>query len=165
MPSSLSRYSLADWHPKKLFFQILWCIFEIIQFIHIYPLFQAHGPSLRHILDKVTWWHFQSTSKEVIWSNLLWSQRTVRVISSNLGYWGQESKKEWCHSYQTFFCWFLWSVEQVIQRPLKCQSQGWSYVRFVYIISIGFKSDYSMLSIKRPVLLNDLVWIFPKSRY
>ena len=25
------------------------------------------GWSLRHVLDKVTWWHFQSTSKEVIW--------------------------------------------------------------------------------------------------
>ena len=25
------------------------------------------GRSLRHFLDKVTWWHFQSTSKEVIW--------------------------------------------------------------------------------------------------
>ena len=27
----------------------------------------AHGRSLRHFLDKVSWWHFQSTSKEVIW--------------------------------------------------------------------------------------------------
>jgi hypothetical protein len=23
---------------------------------------------MRHVVDKVTWWHFQSTSKEVIWS-------------------------------------------------------------------------------------------------
>ena len=37
--------------------------FEMIQFVHLYPL----GQSLRHILDKVTYWHFQSTSKEVIW--------------------------------------------------------------------------------------------------
>ena len=35
--SSLSRYSSA---PKtKRIFQMLWCIFEIIQFIHFYPLF------------------------------------------------------------------------------------------------------------------------------
>ena len=27
----------------------------------------ALGRSLRHFLDKVTWWHFQSTSKQVIW--------------------------------------------------------------------------------------------------
>merc|ERR1711940_254468 len=36
----------------------------------IYPLLSsvlALGQSLRHFLDKVTWWHFQSTSKEVIW--------------------------------------------------------------------------------------------------
>ena len=31
----------------------------------IYPLLS--GCSLRHALDKVTWWHFQSTSKEVNW--------------------------------------------------------------------------------------------------
>ena len=37
----------------------------------IYPLLStvlALGRSLRHFLDKVTWWHFQSTSKEVIWT-------------------------------------------------------------------------------------------------
>ena len=37
----------------------------------IYPLLSAVlalGQSLRHFLDKVTWWHFQSTSKEVIWT-------------------------------------------------------------------------------------------------
>ena len=36
----------------------------------IYPFLSAVlalGRSLRHFLDKVTWWHFQSTSKEVIW--------------------------------------------------------------------------------------------------
>ena len=36
----------------------------------IYPLLSAVlalGQSLRHFLDKVSWWHFQSTSKEVIW--------------------------------------------------------------------------------------------------
>ena len=27
----------------------------------------ALGQSLRHFLDNFTWWHFQSTSKEVIW--------------------------------------------------------------------------------------------------
>jgi hypothetical protein len=35
----------------------------------IYPLLSAVlalGESLRHFLDKFTWWHFQSTSKEVI---------------------------------------------------------------------------------------------------
>jgi hypothetical protein len=26
------------------------------------------GRFVRLVLDKVTWWHFQSTSKEVIWS-------------------------------------------------------------------------------------------------
>jgi hypothetical protein len=25
---------------------------------------------MRHVLDKVTWWHFQSTSKKVIWFNI-----------------------------------------------------------------------------------------------
>jgi hypothetical protein len=29
----------------------------------VYPI----GGSLRHYLDKVTWWRFQSISKEVIW--------------------------------------------------------------------------------------------------
>ena len=37
LPSSLSRYSSA---PKtKIIFQMLWCVFEIIQFIHFYPMF------------------------------------------------------------------------------------------------------------------------------
>ena len=39
----------------------------MIQYIHFYLLFQALGRSLRQCLDKVTWWHFQITSKEVIW--------------------------------------------------------------------------------------------------
>ena len=36
----------------------------------IYPLLSAVlalGQSLRHFLDKITWWHFQSTSIEVSW--------------------------------------------------------------------------------------------------
>jgi len=36
----------------------------------IYPLYPpkyAHGRSLRHILDKITKWHFLRTSNEVIW--------------------------------------------------------------------------------------------------
>ena len=56
LPSSLFRYSLA---PKtKRIFQMLWCVFEMIQFIHFYPLFEALGRSLRHNLDKVILWHF-----------------------------------------------------------------------------------------------------------
>ena len=34
----------------------------------IYPPKYAHGRSLRHILDKITKWHFLRTSNEVIWS-------------------------------------------------------------------------------------------------
>ena len=49
------------------YFHFLWAEMEIIQFIHFYLLFKAHGRSLRHVLDKITWWHFQITSKEVIW--------------------------------------------------------------------------------------------------
>ena len=33
----------------------------------IYPLLSAFLSTWRHILDKVTWWHLQSTSNEVIW--------------------------------------------------------------------------------------------------
>ena len=65
LPSSLSRYSSA---PKtKRILQMLWCIFKTIQFVYFYPQFLALGQSLRHVLDKVTWWHFQSTSKKAIW--------------------------------------------------------------------------------------------------
>ena len=42
-------------------------LFEKIQFILFYPLVQAHGWSLIHILDKIPKWHFHSTSKEVFW--------------------------------------------------------------------------------------------------
>ena len=35
----------------------------------IYPLLSAFLSTWRHILDKVTWWHLQSTSNEVIWPN------------------------------------------------------------------------------------------------
>ena len=36
-------------------------------------------------------------------------------------------------------------------------------VPFYYVFSkVGLVSKYSKLSIKRPVLSNDLVWIFPK---
>ena len=31
---------------------------------------KALGQSLRHFLDKDTWWHFQSNSKEVIWPQI-----------------------------------------------------------------------------------------------
>ena len=70
---ALLRMSLAHGYFRIflnkhfLICQMLWCLFEIIQFIHFYPLFQALGRSLRQFLDKVTWWHFKSTSKEVIW--------------------------------------------------------------------------------------------------
>ena len=36
----------------------LWAEMEIILFIHFYPPKYAHGRSLRHILDKITKWHF-----------------------------------------------------------------------------------------------------------
>ena len=65
MPSNLSTYSWAL--KRKRISQMLWCIFEKNP---IYPRLSAvlaHGQSLRHFLNKVTWWHFQSTSKEVIW--------------------------------------------------------------------------------------------------
>ena len=31
---------------------------------------------MRHVLDKVSWWHFQSTSKKVIWS------KNIKVITT-----------------------------------------------------------------------------------
>ena len=57
--------------PKqKEVFQMLWCIFEKNP---IHPLWSAGlGWSVRHFLDKVTWWHFQSTLKEVIWPQIFW---------------------------------------------------------------------------------------------
>ena len=33
----------------------------------------AHGRSLRHILDKITKWHFLRTSNEVIWPKNFWN--------------------------------------------------------------------------------------------
>ena len=55
-------------HPKqKEFFKC----YDAFLKNPIYPLLSAAlalGGNLRHFLDKVTWWHFQSTSKEVfIW--------------------------------------------------------------------------------------------------
>ena len=49
---------------------MLGCNFEIIQCIHFYLLFSALGQSLRLVLVKSTWWHFQSTSKKVIWPQI-----------------------------------------------------------------------------------------------
>jgi hypothetical protein len=45
----------------------LWAEMEIILFIYFYPPKYAHGRSLRHILEKVTKWHFLRTSNEFIW--------------------------------------------------------------------------------------------------
>ena len=45
---------------------MLGLLFDIIQFIQFYPLVQALGQSLIHILDILTQWHFHSTSNEVI---------------------------------------------------------------------------------------------------
>ena len=45
----------------------LWAEMEIMLFIQFYPPKYAHGRSLRHILDKITKWHFLRTSNEVIW--------------------------------------------------------------------------------------------------
>ena len=45
----------------------LWAEMEIILFNHFYPPKYAHGRCLRHILDKITKWHFLRTSNEVIW--------------------------------------------------------------------------------------------------
>ena len=42
----------------------LWAEMKIILFIHFYPLRQALGRSLKHILDKDTEWNFHSTSNE-----------------------------------------------------------------------------------------------------
>ena len=39
-----------------------------IYFFHFYPPVLVPGWSLRHILDKVTQWHFYITSKEVSWT-------------------------------------------------------------------------------------------------
>ena len=38
---------------------MLLLLFEVIQFIHFYPLGEALGQGLRHVLDKITWWCFQ----------------------------------------------------------------------------------------------------------
>ena len=45
----------------------VWGEMEIILFKYFYPPKHAHGRSLRHILDKITKWHFLGTSNEVIW--------------------------------------------------------------------------------------------------
>ena len=45
----------------------LWAEMEVILIIHFYPPIYAHGRSLRHILDKITKWHFLRASNEVIW--------------------------------------------------------------------------------------------------
>ena len=41
-------------------------------FIHFYPLGLVLGQSLRHILDKVSKWHFLSTSNKGIWPKKFW---------------------------------------------------------------------------------------------
>ena len=51
-----------------IFGHFQWAEIEIIQFIHFYPSKYAHG--LRHILDKITKWHFLRTSNEVIWPKI-----------------------------------------------------------------------------------------------
>ena len=48
----------------------LWAEMEIILSIHFYPPKYAHGRSLRHILDKITKWHFLRTSNKVIWPKI-----------------------------------------------------------------------------------------------
>ena len=48
----------------------------------IYPLLStvlALGQSLIHFLDKVTWWHFHSTSKEVIWPKKMLKYSKITV--------------------------------------------------------------------------------------
>jgi hypothetical protein len=50
-----------------IFGHFLWAEMEILLFIHFYPPKYALGRSLRHILDKITKWHFLKTSNEVIW--------------------------------------------------------------------------------------------------
>ena len=66
LPSSIARNSSAP--NAKRFFEILWGIFEIIQFILSDKHLDRAGRSLRHFLDKVKEWHFHCTSNEVIWS-------------------------------------------------------------------------------------------------
>ena len=39
--------------------------------IIILYIFYAHGQSLRHILAKITKWHFYSNSIEVVWSKII----------------------------------------------------------------------------------------------
>ena len=45
----------------------------VIRVIHFHLLFLALGWSQRHALNKVTWWHFQSTSKEVSLSQIFFN--------------------------------------------------------------------------------------------
>ena len=65
--TELELYFFSIQNNTKIHFEFLRSIFEINLFIHFYPHGYAHGQSLRHILDKITKWHFHSTSNEVIW--------------------------------------------------------------------------------------------------
>ena len=80
------------------YFHFLWAEMEIIQFIQFYLLLKALGRSLLHVLDKITWWHFQRTSKEVIWpqnflnymqgSNLIkLDSHQSKIITKTLLFW------------------------------------------------------------------------------
>ena len=64
LPFSIARNSLAP--NAKRIFEILWGIVEIIQFILSAMQLDGARQSLRHFLDKVKEWHFNSTSNEVI---------------------------------------------------------------------------------------------------
>jgi len=68
----------------------LWAEMEIILFIHFYPPKYAHGRSLRHILDKITKWHFLRTSNEVIWPKIFLNsinglKSAILAISPEIG--------------------------------------------------------------------------------
>ena len=52
------------------YFHFLWAEMEIIQLIHLIHCFKHMDGALIHFLDKITRWHFQSTSKEIIWPKM-----------------------------------------------------------------------------------------------
>ena len=93
---------------KQKSFLFVWGIFEIIPFIHFYPL----GWSLRHMLDKVPKWHFLSTSNKGIWpkriSNFMQGSKSAILAIFQTGPWWpcsvSAALKNPSQEFKNFFC-------------------------------------------------------------
>ena len=130
MPSSLSRYS---YEPKtKRIFEYLWGIFDIISFIHFYPHGYAHGRSLRHILDKITKWHFRSTSNEVIWPPK--NSNSMHGLKSAILTIFQKSAK-----------WLDWPCPVSVQALQNCPQDLFSLLFFTFHLFFWIWNHYQKL--------------------